>query len=951
MPRVYVALDLEFTGLNPEHDAILEVGAVKFRGDEVLDTWGCLVNPGRALSTKVERLTGITRSDIERAPSFSSLIPSLTRFVGENPIVGHTVWLDVQFLQRGGMRVVNPTLDTFELASILIPYAARYSLAQLAHELGIEYATKHRALEDAKATHQLFIALLDRAEQLNPKTIQEIARVSAKSDWSLRFVWQDIQRDAARNAFAGGSIGAQLKAKGMANDDEQFGVLFTRNQDTRPLKAKATKTLLDGEALQAMISPGGLFEKDFPGFEYRSEQVEMLSAVANAFNDSGVLLVEAGTGTGKSLAYLLPAISWATQNNDRVIVSTNTINLQDQLSQKDIPAIQKTLPLDFKFTVLKGRSNYLCLRRFDALRRQESHTPEEIRVLAKILAWLPSTTTGDMAELTFTPPELKVWSRLASDPEHCTVERCANRPDKCFFWRAREKAESAHLVIVNHALLLADMALENRILPDFQYLVIDEAHHLEARATDALAFDATRSSMDALLRQISGERVGLVFNLGATLRHSKKFSNSRDFQMTLDQIERDSVAAGRAAYDLFNVLEQFLAQQQDGGESEGAGEKQFRLTPSRRTQPGWSGVETEWESLATKLLTLGEGLEKIYRAWQELENADLVGYADLLQDILFVQRRVRETHLALERILIKPAQTDIYWASVNRQTSDIGVHAAPLHVGDMLHKNLFATRETVVLTSATMSIGGSFNFIENRLGIGEWADHLMVGSPFDYETAALVYVPNDVPEPGQQGYQKAIETGLNDLLRATRGRALVLFTSHSQLQTTYRALARPLEQEDVLVLAQGLDGSRRQVLDTFKTQERMALFGTKSFWEGIDVVGEALSCLAITRLPFNVPSDPIFAARSETFDDPFAQYAVPEAVLRFRQGFGRLIRSKSDRGVVVILDKRVLTKNYGRLFLESLPKCTKQQGPLKELPKRAAAWIDDKIGGNGAVKT
>jgi DNA polymerase-3 subunit epsilon/ATP-dependent DNA helicase DinG len=496
---------------------------------------------------------------------------------------------------------------------------------------------------------------------------------------------------------------------------------------------------------------------------------------------------------------------------------------------------------------------------------------------------------------------------------------------------------------VNHALLLADMALENRVLPEFQYLVIDEAHHLEARATDALAFEATRSSMDGMLRQIAGERVGLMSNLGTTIRHSKKAASAREFQHTLDQVEHDALGAGRAAYTLFDRLEGFLAQQQESGDTEGSSDRQFRITPSRRSQPGWSGIEVEWENLATKFLTLTEGLEKIYSAWQELENEDIVGYADLLQDILYAQRRVRENHSALERIIIKPVQSDIYWASVNRQTQDIGLHAAPLHVGDMLHKNLFATRETVILTSATMSIGGSFNFIENRLGIGEWADHLMVGSPFDYEQAAFVYVPNDMPEPGQPGYQKAIETALGDLLRATRGRALVLFTSHSQLQSTYRALARPLEQDDVLILAQGLDGSRRQVLDTFKTQERMALFGTKSFWEGIDVVGEALSCLAMTRLPFNVPSDPIFAARSETFDDPFGQYAVPEAVLRFRQGFGRLIRSKSDRGVVVILDKRVLTKNYGRLFLESLPKCTKQQGPLKEMSRRAAGWIDTKL--------
>lgn len=943
MPRIYVALDLEFTGLNPEHDTILEVGAVKFRGDQVLDSWSCLVNPGRALSAKVERLTGITRADIERAPSFHSLIPSLGRFIGENPIVGHTISLDMQFLQRGGLRLPNPTLDTFELASILIPYAARYSLAQLAHELGIDYPTKHRALEDAQVTHRLFIALLERAAQLNPKTIQEIVRLSTNSDWSLRFVWQDVQRDAARQAFGAGSIGAQLKAKGLVEPDEHFGVLFSRNKDGRPLKANVTHSPLDVDALTGYLSPEGLFASSFPGFEYRDEQVEMMQAVAAAFNDSGVLLVEAGTGTGKSIAYLLPAIVWAANNNERVVVSTNTINLQDQLSQKDIPAIQHVLPHEFKYTVLKGRSNYLCLRRFDAMRRQESHTPDEIRVLAKVLAWLPSTTTGDMAELTFTPPELKVWARLASDPEHCTVERCANRPDKCFFWRAREKAESAHLIVVNHALLLSDMALENRVLPEFNYLIIDEGHHLEARATEALAFNASKNTLDLLLRQLNNDRGSLLAALGAAVRHAKMGGEQvRGFQRLLDDTGHAAEAAQRVSFTLFDTLETFLRQQQDSpGESDSGSDKQYRLTPARRMQPGWSGVEIEWENLSTRFLSVMEGLEKIYRAWSEFENEDLEGYADHLQDIMSAQRRVRETYNALERTIAKPSGSDIYWATINRVSGDIGLASAPLHVGDVLNKNLFATRETVILTSATLSIGDSFTFIENRLGIGDWAEHLQVGSPFDYERAALVYVPNDMPEPGQPGYQKAIESGLEDLLKATHGRALVLFTSHSQLQSTYRALGRKLEEEDILILAQGLDGSRRQVLETFKTQERMSLFGTKSFWEGIDVVGQALSCLAMTRLPFSVPSDPIFAARAETFDDPFGQYAVPEAVLRFRQGFGRLIRSKSDRGVVVILDKRVLTKAYGRLFMESLPQCTKQQGPLREMAKRAAQWIDN----------
>jgi DNA polymerase-3 subunit epsilon/ATP-dependent DNA helicase DinG len=241
-----------------------------------------------------------------------------------------------------------------------------------------------------------------------------------------------------------------------------------------------------------------------------------------------------------------------------------------------------------------------------------------------------------------------------------------------------------------------------------------------------------------------------------------------------------------------------------------------------------------------------------------------------------------------------------------------------------------------------LCVDKSFAHIKSRLGIGDWADELAVGSPFDYANAAMVYVPTDIPEPGQPGYQKAVEASLIDLLRATQGRALVLFTSLSQLNATYRAITRPLEEDGIVVIAQNLDGSRRQVLETFKTQEKTVLLGTKSFWEGVDVVGEALSCLVIARLPFSVPSDPIFAARSETFEDSFSKYAVPEAVLRFRQGFGRLIRSKNDRGVVVVLDKRVLSKSYGRMFIESLPPVSKYQGTLKAMPQFAVKWIDEK---------
>ena len=336
-----------------------------------------------------------------------------------------------------------------------------------------------------------------------------------------------------------------------------------------------------------------------------------------------------------------------------------------------------------------------------------------------------------------------------------------------------------------------------------------------------------------------------------------------------------------------------------------------------------------------------EGIEKIYGAWEELDEYEVPGQPDLESELAFAMRRVSETRQQMEALVTKPATSGIYWATINKNTGNISLHTAPLHVGELLQKKLFAGKEATILTSATLCVDKSFEHIKSRLGIGDWSDELTVGSPFDYAQAALVFVPKDIPEPGQPGYQKAVEAALVELLRATQGRALVLFTSHSQLQATYRAITRPLEEDAIIVIAQNLDGSRRQVLETFKTQERTALLGTKSFWEGIDVAGEALSCLVIARLPFSVPSDPIFAARSETFDDSFGQYAVPEAVLRFRQGFGRLIRSKNDRGIVVVFDKRVLTKNYGRLFLSSLPPVQiVKDKELKELPKVAAGWIE-----------
>ncbi len=945
MSRIYISLDLETTGLNPERDAITEIGVVKFRDEQVLETWSSLVNPQRPIPYRIQQLTGITQEEVDAAPSLSSVIGTLLRLIKDYPIVGHSVSFDLGFLNHQGLFLNNRTIDTFELASILLPHVARYSLGKLAEALNIRFPTRHRALEDAMATKDLFLALVEQASMLDMSVIQEIDHLATRIDWPLRQVFRDLERTKARSAFVG-SIGQQLLAKG-ALDGKGSLSLLTR-EDGRPLKPSPERKPLDENGLAAMLEEGGLFAQDFPGYEYRPQQVEMLRVVARAFNESQHLLVEAGTGTGKSIAYLLPAASLAAQNGERVVISTNTINLQDQLYGKDIPDLQRILPFEFKATLLKGRSNYICLRRLAAFRRSGPSSTEEMRLLAKILVWLPSTMTGDQAEL-FLPDykEQALWSRVCADAETCLADRCPYREkDKCFFYGARRDAERAHLIVVNHALLMSDVAVENRVLPDYRYLIVDEAHHLEASTTRQLSFVVKRKQMERLLNELSqnvgkGQAVGFLATL-LTRYHGKVSKGVEEkLRRQVNSLQGEVEAARRLLYQFFNRLNAFL---EEHSESKGPYNQVIRLTGGIRVQPAWANVEISWDNLARHLLSIGEGLERLSSRLDDGPGflaESISEQEDLSQEFLSYISRTRELYEQMNALIVQPSSAGIYWAEVSARNGEISLHAAPLHVGPLVQKHLFMPKECVILTSATLRTEGEFDFMRERLSAWE-VEEAAVGSPFDYANSTLLYLPTDIPEPYQPYYQRTVEQALIDLCRATGGRTLALFTSYSQLRNTSKAISRPLAEDEIVVYTQGGGSSRAQLLENFRTTPRSVLLGTRSFWEGIDVMGEALSCLVIARMPFSVPSDPVFAARSETFDEPFTQYALPEAILRLRQGFGRLIRSKTDRGVVVILDKRIQTKSYGRAFLDSLPACTVRRGPLAGLPTAATRWIDEK---------
>ncbi len=1021
--RSYIALDLEATGMQPERDEVIEIGAVKFRDGQIIGRWESFVRPSQPVPYKVTQLTGIKNSDVAHAPLIGKVAADFIKFVGDSPVIGQSVELDLAMLVHGGIKLKNVAWDTFELATLLVPEAAVYNLRAVAAKLGInqDEGRAHRATADAELTMQVFLALRERIEEIPLEVLSEIGKAVERSDWPLRHLFREVEYDKARNAFtsSGSSIRSQLSSKGISDAVLDVGLLRVPDNGYEPEPegiGYEGKYPVSHTEIETILKPGGAMSEAFSNYEYRPQQVEMAKAVASAFNKGHHLMVEAGTGTGKSIGYLLPAILYSLRTGERVLVSTNTINLQDQLFTKDLPVLHRVLEGEtkdegrktkdesrpkkssigqsairnpqsaietsairngevhnpqlhlppFRSALLKGKSNYICLRRWYSFRRSSPSSIEQLRVMVKLLIWLPETNSGDRNELLLLNAENDVWGHVCVSEEGCPLYECqVKQKGLCFFDRARRRARSANVLVVNHALLMSDIAMGGGLLPEYDHLIIDEAHNLEEEATDALGFTVDRPLVmkflgelsatadahgvaDDFLSKLHGALASDV-NLKTKQGSGSKAGATRNLLVAVDDVAaRLRPAIDRAkgsASELFATLITLLDVYHD---EQNLYDLRQRITDSVRHHPNWGHLELVWDNLGLQLKTIEDGLQRIATVlgdvdWDNMPRGaageDVASYSDILLELRNHCTTVHKMRADTNAAITNPDEGAVYWMEARVKGGDVALRCAPLHVGDLLDRYLFSKKKTVVLTSATLSTDNDFSYIRERLGLNSGED-LQLSSPFDYEKAALVYIPQDVPEPGMPGYQRHIEQALIEMCKASRGRALVLFTSHSAVRATYKAIQRPLEEAGIMVLGHNIDGSRKQLLERFKSNPRTVLLGTSSFWEGIDVVGDALSVLVITKLPFSVPTDPVFAARAEGFEDAFLQYSVPQAILKFKQGFGRLIRSKQDRGAVVVLDRRVISKRYGQAFLNSLPECTIKRGPTANLPTEVADWLD-----------
>ena len=903
-----VCFDLETTGLSPRTDRIIEIGAVKFNHAGVLNTYSTLADPGMPLPLVIQRLCGLRDQDLRGQPSPAEAVAGLALFCEGCTLVGHGVSFDMAFCSEilPGVFSGRQALDTAELARVLLPSAPSHSLEELSRSLDLLHDRPHRALSDAQATQMLLESLIETARALPVALRERVRELCAEGGWA--------SGEFLARRMVPGSPSAAVGQKTPAP-----------RPPLPPAKTgPGTPSGIDERGIVAAFGPDGALARVEPDFELREQQQQMALAVSQAFNRSQTLLVEAGTGVGKSLAYLMPAREWAAHGGGRVLVSTHTITLQEQLAQHDVPLAESAQPLPLRTAVLKGRGNYLSLRRLErwlaAAPTGRRRDPDELRFKVRALIWAYQSEIGDRSELRLAGRDSEFWEKVGSTVDDCLGPACHNwRDGRCFMVKARVEAREADLVIVNHALLLSDADSGGAVLPEFHHLIIDEAHHLEEAATQA-----------------QGERLGL----GAILGVTDRLPDFGDVEVNraLKVVRQTSSAA-------FADLRQLVASESANSGSRGPS---FVVLDQRLAgTEGWARAGRSVSRLgralrqASSALHTAADLGNVQPAlWPQPDNGsrECSMAADALQGMAQVVTRATANLEGPTRSEAEIAPGEqVAWVELERGDRAV-LRTAPGEVASSLREHLFERCETVVLTSATMAVAGSFRYLRDRLGL-EGAAELVLDSPFDYLRQSLCCLPRGIPGHGDPQHPRVVAEMVAQIAVELGGRTLVLFTGYQALREVHGQLRGLLQGEGIAVLGQGLDGTRNQVLRNFRREPRTVLLGTNSFWEGIDLPGDALQCVVIDKLPFPVPTDPIFQARARGRTDSFAQLSLPEAVLRLKQGFGRLVRRHGDRGAVVICDPRILERHYGGEFVRALPKASFLYEPPEALAPMVGAFL------------
>ncbi|CAH0118789.1 3'-5' exonuclease DinG [Paenibacillus sp. CECT 9249] len=946
----FAVLDFETTGNQPA-DEIIQVGLAIINHDLTIEhVYQSFVKPSTNIPPFITQLTGITDKDVEEAQSLDDMMMELVPLLNDVVLIGHHVAFDYNFLRQaldltGYLPFTGRILDTIDFLRILFPSLTSYQLGNVSSHFGVPHDRPHQADSDALATAHIWLKCMEKLDDLPLLTLQRLASLFEHDDSDTGwFIVHSLQEREMRMAV-----------------DEQAHTYFRQialnvddwTERTPPRSEEDDNPLADVTFEQFREMTMERLKERMPQFEPRKAQNMMFEEVMQAFEQDNHLMVEAGTGTGKSLGYLIPSIYYSVKNERKVVVSTHTINLQEQIRQRDVPLLESVLPVDFQVSVLKGRRHYLCLRKFEhKLNTKEFlHPKDDVITAAQMIVWLSMTEHGDDEELHFASKGMEFWDTVASDSDSC-LNRACPWFRKCFYHRAKNDANLADVVITNHSMLFTDIRAEHRLLPGYDHLVIDEAHHLEEVAGKHLGLHLKYFSMvHTLTRLLKDSKSGQLPNLHAKLQLSGN-EKAASWSETVNRMYPSLINIKEYWDKLTELLFALLPQRSNDGGATEAGQFVHRLQ--------WQELQQEWEPLADLENNIYIESNEVLRAADKLinelkDNQEEFSIQSIVTDLagLFKDMARHRDELRLFMKLNDPAT--VYWleANANFRSKSLQMFAVPADVSRQLKEYFFDAKKSIIMTSATLTVDKSFQYFCEQLGLVEAQEQeklrsVQLPSPFQYRKQALVVIPRDFPTlkgsfADADFIAKLVES-LAETAVATQGRMLVLFTSYRMMKQVYEPLKEILNASNIQVLGQGIDsGNRSKLTRRFQDQSASVLLGTSSFWEGVDLPGDALTCLAIVRLPFQPPNHPLMEAKSDLLQkqkkNPFMKLSVPQAVIRFKQGFGRLVRTAQDRGIVIIYDTRVIESYYGKYFLYSLPGPKMEHMPLHQIVPRIQEWL------------
>lgn len=905
-----VVLDTETTGLSHRENELIEIAAARLRGREIVDRFDTFVKPSGLIPAEITELTSITNVDVAHAPSAEGAVAALAEFVGGAPVIAHNAAFDRGFIEAvsGGSEVSDIWIDSLALSRIALPRLSSHKLASMAELFGCA-SVSHRANADVEALCGVWRILLCGLDDLPLGLMRRLADMHPDVPWSYRPIFSFLAGSHPDAVFSLVSARHDILA---ADSSSAAGSSARIDADELP-----GLNLPSREEVEACFEPDGLVNRMYPGYEPRMEQMQMAAEVRDALATSSHRVIEAGTGVGKSIAYLVPFAQAAKRNNITVGIATKSNNLADQLMYHELPRLAREIEGGLTYCALKGYDHYPCLRKLERLARaSEVHTTRDpadtLTAIAVIYAYACQSPAGDLDGLGIRWRSVRK-ADLTTSSRECARRLCPFYPDKCMVHGSRRRAARADVVVTNHSLLFRNVAADGKILPPIRHWVVDEAHSIEGEARRQWAVTVSADESRSIFERLGGARIG---SLGRITRDLAASDAATLFMGLTAKATSSTQRASLAMADLFDAVRDLA--------------RSARSDSGYDTANMWIGREVResaaWGVFAEVANTAIDALDEASKNLASLVETVAEEKPELVADVADGQRRLKELHDGLKLVVEGTNDRYVYSCQVNRRIKAGGesLSAERLDIGEALAENWLPEMHTAIFASATMTVSGSFDHFTHAVGLDrlgrESFQTLHLDSSYDFERNMAVVVAGDIPDPrNRAAYLDALENLLVDVHVAMGGSTLTLFTNRRDMEELFDRVSPRLSKGGLALDCQKKNTSAKTLHDRFLSDETSSLFALKAFWEGFDAAGDTLRCVVIPKLPFSSPTDPLSCERGVREDRAWARYSLPEAVLEVKQAAGRLIRTSTDAGVLVLADSRLVTKGYGKKFLSSLP--------------------------------